>query len=167
MAKNQAATNPNPRPLMIALVDRGRASRWFSRPEGRNSSVARDDCRPAEYNVRPVEARLSTLGGIGITHRIVGRWAIFLLERGPPVSSYRTVTGRVAQRPIWCGAAVKGESPSIWGILSSRLKLLHYTPTNLISPSDFKSVPVCTAPPTPQTNVFLAIRGLFPLAHLP
>ena len=117
MAKNQAATNPNPRPLLEALVDIdwGRASRGFNRPEGRNASVGRDDCRPAEYNVRPGKALLSPFGGIGITYRIVGGWVVFLLDRSPTASSDRTVTGRIARRPFWRSfQPPKANFPQFW-----------------------------------------------------
>ena len=65
--------------MLEALVDWGHASRGFNRPEGRNSSVGRDDCGAAEYNVRPGKARLSHFGEIGITYRTVGGLAVCLL----------------------------------------------------------------------------------------
>ena len=102
MAENQAAANPNTRPLMEALVviDWGHASRGLNRPEGRDSSVWRDDWFPAEYNVRQAKSLLSPFGGIGITYRIVGGWAVFLLDMPLAVGSERTVTGGDTQRPL-------------------------------------------------------------------
>ena len=171
MAKNQAATNPSHRPLLKALVDRGRASRWFNHPEGRNSLVGRGDCFPAEYCVRPTEALLSPLGGIGITYRIVGRWGVLLLERDPAIKFISHSYRKGYADTILAVFDRKRRTPSIVGILASRLELLPYTATNVISPSDFNlgkvGVGLYGSSYAAENSVFVEIMDLFPMGHLP
>ena len=141
MAQNQAATNPNPRPLLEALVDiyRANASRAFSRTEERNSSVRRDYCFPAEFNVRSAKAPISPFVGVGITYRIVGVWAPLLLDTAQTVSSELAVTGRGYAETLPAEfPTVKGELPSISEIRRCRLKLLSYAASISIRPSNFK-----------------------------
>ena len=87
-----------------------------------------------DYTCLAGNERSAKIGGI------FGGWAISPSDRVPTVSSGRTVIGRTKHEHFpWTPPTAKSELSQIFEIRSYRLKLLPYTASITILPSDFEN----------------------------